>query len=1131
MQAGQLERITSYRILRELGVEDRGAYGNVYLAEQPLVFGQNAVTNVSRRVAVKQMKPQYNNNPTLVRRFTREIELLTNLRHPHIVPLLDGWRDAESGLFYIVMPYLDGESLARRIARFKALDPDQVAKFLDQIGTALAYVHSQRILHRDLKPANILFDIHDNAYLADFGIASDLNTHSPSGSSPGTPAYDAPEILDGLQPTPATDIYSLGITVFEMLTGELPFAMNKQAAQNFHRTQSLPKLSSYNPQIPASLNDVLQMAVHKDPDQRYRTALYFREAFREALGKVPSMPVRNTLVMTAVEVAERENPYVGLKAFREADAANYFGRTALITQMIDAMAGDGLTARFLAVVGPSGSGKSSVVRAGLVPRLRDGALAGSENWYIATFKPGHKPFEELDVALRRLALDPTQVNLALLQQPHGLSRMVKALLPQEGEGQILLVIDQFEELFTQTTSAQQRSQFLDNLTDAILDDRCPLRVVVTLRADHLDHPLQHLKFGELLRERMMTVLPLNDEELTAAITLPAHRVGLTFQQGLVERIAQDVQQQPGQLPLLQFALTALVEASDTHDLTHRSYEAVGGVVGGLSYQAERMYNALDHTGQDAVRQVFLRLVKPGEAGDATRRRVYLEDVMTLATDEIMNALIQQAVTARLLTVDRDPITRQPTVEIAHEALIRTWERLGQWIEFARDEMVIHQRLSFAAHEWESSERDPGLLVTGLRLAQFSAWRDTTQLVLSGLERTFLDESIAQAEELHRIDALRKAREARIAQRASQFFAAALAFGIMVVAAVGGGLYFRAEAKRNAAQAAIASTQSSVAATDQAVAEAGSTQLAENSALFERQQNRVATLSAGGVVVPLETLVPDPEAFDVTQTAVAQLIAWDVVERVDDFGAVLVQVPAGCFFMGSVTGGADTQPTHRQCFETPFWIDKFEVTNGQFTQVTGVQAPSSWPGDARPVDGITWFGAMTFCERRGARLPTEAEWEYAARGPDSLVYPWGNVFDPVAVIHEGSVGTAAVVSAAGAAIRPEGASWVGAMDMSGNVWEWTSTRFDDVDITDGTLTYLRLYSYPYVQDDRERKETRAEYQQRINEESIYGLRVMRGGGYNSTSTQLGAAVRIGVNALDGFNEGIDDRGFRCVRADE
>ena len=345
--------------------------------------------------------------------------------------------------------------------------------------------------------------------------------------------------------------------------------------------------------------------------------------------------------------------------------------------------GGGLN-RFLAVVGPSGSGKSSVVKAGLLPALRKGALPSSDQWFITEMVPGAHPLEELELALLRIAAHPG-VNVAeqLNRDERGLLRAARLVLPPGGE--LVLVVDQLEEVFTLVPDPKAAAFFLQSLYEAVIDPKNPLRVVVTLRADFYDRPLMHPDFSRLMQARTEVVVPLSPEELEHAIREPAERVGALFEQGLIATIIAELVDQPGYLPLLQYALTELFEHRDGRMLTNEAYQSIGGVLGALGRRAEEVYDGLDKVGKEAARQLFLRLVTLGEGVEDTRRRVLRTELEGLIRDRdegegdrgqysVISNVIDVFGNARLLTFDRDPLTREPTVEVAHEALLREWRR-------------------------------------------------------------------------------------------------------------------------------------------------------------------------------------------------------------------------------------------------------------------------------------------------------------------------------------------------------------------------------------------------------------------------------------------------------------------------
>ncbi len=439
------------------------------------------------------------------------------------------------------------------------------------------------------------------------------------------------------------------------------------------------------------------------------------------------------------------NPYKGLHPFQEMDAADFFGREASVQRLLSRLKEDGPIARFLVVVGPSGCGKSSLVRAGLIPALRKGTLPGSERWQIVTMLPGTHPLEELTTALRRLAVrvDPSMWD-DLEQDTRGLLRIIKHILPDDAQAELLLLIDQFEEVFSLVGDENARRHFLDSLLTALAEPHSRFRVVATLRADFYDRPLLYAELGELVRHRTEVVLPLSPEELELAIVGPAERVGAQVEPAVVTKIVTDVNEQPGALPLLQYALTELFEHREDNRLTLAAYHTTGGVRGTLAARADNLYAALDTEAQQVAQQVFPRLVQVGESTEDTRRRVPWTDIVSVAGSEAnAHALVDQFVKHRLLTLDHDPATGGSTVELAHEALIREWQRLHTWIDESRADLRQQRVLATAAEEWRAAGQDRSYLLTGSRLAQFEGWAEQSGVTLTPDERAYLETSRAE----------------------------------------------------------------------------------------------------------------------------------------------------------------------------------------------------------------------------------------------------------------------------------------------------------------------------------------------------------------------------------------------------
>jgi WD40 repeat protein/transcriptional regulator with XRE-family HTH domain len=524
----------------------------------------------------------------------------------------------------------------------------------------------------------------------------------------------------------------------------------------------------------------LELAPHEQADfiKRARSAP-LRSA---APANAPAMsPDEGGLGLPAPEPA---SPYKGLRAFQETDAPDFFGREALTARLRERLGEETELARFLAVVGPSGAGKSSVVRAGLLPIMRRAALPGGWRPVVADLIPGAHPLEELEAALLRVAVNPPPSLLEQLQaDERGLARAVQRILPGDDGSELLLVIDQFEELFTLVPDERVRAGFINSLFSAVADARSRLRVVITLRADFYDRPLRYLPASELLGRRTEVIGPLAADEMYQAITGPAQRHGLELEHGLVATILQDVGEQPGTLPLLQYTMTELYERRAGRLLTRAAYAASGGVFGSLARRAESLYTGLSGAEQAAARQLFLRLVAPGDSADDTRRRVLLAELRSAVgadsgvgagsgpRDTALERVLDLYGRYRMLTFDRDPRTGEPTVEVAHEALLSSWPRLRGWLDASREQLLVQRRLLASAAEWRAAGQDRSFLARGARLAQFAALPAEADgagagLALTAEEQDYLAASQADAARQAAAERERQAQELELARRSA-----------------------------------------------------------------------------------------------------------------------------------------------------------------------------------------------------------------------------------------------------------------------------------------------------------------------------------------------------------------------------
>jgi WD40 repeat protein len=474
------------------------------------------------------------------------------------------------------------------------------------------------------------------------------------------------------------------------------------------------------------------------------------QALINAIMGVPLEPV----IQTATNATTP--PYRGLQAFDERHAEYFFGRDADIQRLIEQLK----ESRFLAVLGPSGVGKSSVVRAGLVPALRGGRLPGSAGWHIRIIRPGARPLTELAVQLAEL--DSARPRAALLDElaadARSLDLAAASLLARaEPDARLVWVVDQFEEVFTLCHNEVERRQFLDSLLHAATIPGGRTLVILTMRADFYPRCATYPELAALVANRQYLVSAMDQDELRQAIEEPARLVGLELEHGLVETILDDIARQPGALPLLEHALFELWERRRGSLLTLEGYRESGGVQGAIAKRAETIYAGLDADRQDAVRRVLLRLTEPGEGTEDTRRRAPVDELVSIDgtgrdVDDVLDALIA----ARLLTVGASEPTGEREVDVAHEALIRAWPRLRAWIDEDRAGLREHRRITEAAREWQRLNRDEGLLFRGARLAAAVERRARNEAALNSLEREFLDMSLAAQE--------RERRAARTRQR-------------------------------------------------------------------------------------------------------------------------------------------------------------------------------------------------------------------------------------------------------------------------------------------------------------------------------------------------------------------------------
>jgi hypothetical protein len=368
--------------------------------------------------------------------------------------------------------------------------------------------------------------------------------------------------------------------------------------------------------------------------------------------------------------------------------------------------------RFVAVVGASGSGKSSALRAGLLPAIS----ADDEQRATLLITPGAHPLQECAVHLgAQLGLPAGDLVTEFSEHSRNLGLAIRQLIVQRTDAiECLLVVDQFEEVFTLCHDDREREQFIAALLDAANAADTRTRIVVGLRSDFYTHCARHPRLAEALQDAQVLVGPMSTDELTQAISQPAARAGLMVEKTLVTTVVHDAVERPGALPFVSHALWETWRRRRGNGLFLDSYRAAGGVKGAIAHTADDLYQNLDELQQGIAREIFLRLIALGEGTEDTRRRVSRDELLDSPYHDAVAVVLDKLAMVRLVTADAD------AVELAHEALIRGWPVLREWLTEDRETLRARQRLTDAAVEWKNHERDEGLLYRGARLA---AWQD------------------------------------------------------------------------------------------------------------------------------------------------------------------------------------------------------------------------------------------------------------------------------------------------------------------------------------------------------------------------------------------------------------------------
>ena len=665
-------------------------------------------------------------------RLRREAKVMARLTDPHIVTVLDTGSD--TGRLYVAMRLVDGADLKRVLAGGR-LEPARTVRILTQVAQALDNAHANGVVHRDVKPSNILVGKDDDSFLTDFGIARPLDPEATrmtvTGGYVGSLDYIAPEQLRGLDVAGTADVYSLACVLYECLTGRVPFPGADPAVKLAAQLNSAPAAPSvFDPRVPPALDLVLATGMDKDPHRRFATAGQLMAAAKAALAQEPertvpvvsgALPGQQLIMRAIVSMSGHKGrdktgsdlcPYPGLRSFGAGDATWFHGRDAEITDLLVRLSGQLATGGPLVVVGASGTGKSSLLVAGLFP-----VLDREARWPRVVLTPGDRPVDTLAARLAGVIhVDPASIAHAIRQEPARFGELCR--VGQDG-ARLVIVVDQFEQLFTDGAVAGERMAFVTALAHA-----APALVILSVRADYVPDCIALEPLRPAL-DSPFVVGPLGMAQLREVITLPAEQAGLTVEDGLVDRLISDVGARDGvaenALPRLAHALRATWQNRWGTLLTLRGYQATGGVDRAVAVTADQLYGQLHPLAAAAFRATLLRLVRVLPDGGMARRRA--------ARGELDERALTSLVDARLVSVDDEG------VRLSHDALLVVWPRLRAWVDAERADLLLRQRLDEAVGNWVDGGRERGDLYRGSRLAGALEWAGNQLLTPS--QRDFL----------------------------------------------------------------------------------------------------------------------------------------------------------------------------------------------------------------------------------------------------------------------------------------------------------------------------------------------------------------------------------------------------------
>ncbi len=744
--------VGEYRIV---GLAGKGGMGQVYLAHDTLLERPVALKLIAQRRPDEQAR----------KRFAIEARAIARLSHPNVVAV---YRVGEvEGRPYLVSEFVRGQSLAEL---GKPIPWERALTIGVGLARGLSAAHRQGILHRDLKPGNVMLAEDGEVKLLDFGLAKllDVEEDDPAEREPsspnldlldlgerararerltttdevlGTPLYMAPEVRRGEPATRRSDLYALGAVLYELCSGKAPReTVPEDLPLDAWLTAAPAPLAERAPGVDPRFAGLVERCLHAEPERRRPSA----DALLEALDRLGPEAAPETL--------PEGNPYRGLAPFETAHQALFFGRGADVRAVVDHLRAEPL----VLVAGDSGVGKSSLCRAGVLPRVLGGALGDGRATTVVALVPGRRPLAALAAALApAVGLDEGALLATLRDDPAEAGRALRrAQGPARGT---LVFVDQLEELCTHSDPDEART--FAEVVVALGATAAAVRVLAAVRGDFVTRLAALPAFGAELSRALHVLCPLTAEGLRQAIVEPARRKGFSFgSASMIDALVEASTGAAGGLPLLQFAMAELWEARDAeaHRIPESALDAIGGVAGALAHHADGVILGLDAAGRETAARLLVRLV----SAEQTRLRCLGAELGADAPD--VRRTLDALVRGRLI-VARDE-GGETAYEIAHEALIQGWGTLRGWLDGDHERRRVRERVEAAAAEWIRLDRTPQAL-----------WQRRQLDEASGLDEAFVGPgAIAFLAASRR--AVRLARWTRTATLAAAPLAVALTVG-------------------------------------------------------------------------------------------------------------------------------------------------------------------------------------------------------------------------------------------------------------------------------------------------------------------------------------------------------------------